>query len=238
MLQLERVNVHYGATRVLWDVSMEVGAGEIVAIMGPNGSGKSTVLKAAMGLKKPSSGVVRLDGEELQARSATVRPQRGMSIVLERRRLFPRMSVEENVMLGAYTRKTAEARETYRWVLDLLPEIKPHLNATAGKLSGGQQQMVAIARGLMANPRVLLMDEPFLGLSPAMVKTVCSIMQMINERGVAILFNEQNAKLSFAMSHRGYLLESGRVVLSGSGEDMLDHPEVRRVYLGMREEAA
>ena len=238
MLQLERVDVHYGATRVLWDVSMEVGAGEIVAIMGPNGSGKSTVLKAAMGLKKPSSGVVRLDSEELQNKSATVRPQRGMSIVLERRRLFPRMSVEENVMLGAYTRKAAEARETFRWVLDLLPEIKPHLNATAGKLSGGQQQMVAIARGLMANPRVLLMDEPFLGLSPAMVKTVCSIMQMINQRGVAILFNEQNAKLSFAMSHRGYLLESGRVVLSGSGEEMLDHPEVRRVYLGMREEAA
>ena len=238
MLQLEQVDVHYGATRVLWDVSMEVGAGEIVAIMGPNGSGKSTVLKAAMGLKKPSSGVVRLDSEELQNKSATVRPQRGMSIVLERRRLFPRMSVEENVMLGAYTRKAAEARETFRWVLDLLPEIKPHLNATAGKLSGGQQQMVAIARGLMANPRVLLMDEPFLGLSPAMVKTVCSIMQMINQRGVAILFNEQNAKLSFAMSHRGYLLESGRVVLSGSGEEMLDHPEVRRVYLGMREEAA
>ncbi|HEV7416918.1 MAG TPA: ABC transporter ATP-binding protein, partial [Tianweitania sediminis] len=218
MLRLEGVDVHYGATRVLWDVSMEVGAGEIVAIMGPNGSGKSTVLKAAMGLKKPSSGVVSLDNEQLQNKSATLRPKRGMSIVLERRRLFPRMSVEENVMLGAYTRKPSEARETFRWVLDLLPEIKPHLNATAGKLSGGQQQMVAIARGLMANPRVLLMDEPFLGLSPAMVKTVCSIMQMINERGVAILFNEQNAKLSFSMSHRGYLLESGRVVLSGSGE--------------------
>jgi len=238
MLRLEDVSVHYGATRVLWDVSMEVGAGEIVAIMGPNGSGKSTVLKAAMGLKKPSSGVVTLDGEALQNRPATVRPQRGMSIVLERRRLFPRMSVEENIMLGGYARKAAEARETCKWVLDLLPEIKPHLNATAGKLSGGQQQMVAIARGLMANPRVLLMDEPFLGLSPAMVKTVCSIMQMINERGVAILFNEQNAKLSFSMSHRGYLLESGRVVLSGSGEEMLDHPEVKRVYLGIREAAA
>lgn len=238
MLRLEDVNVHYGATRVLWDVSMDVGEGEIVAIMGPNGSGKSTVLKAAMGLKKPSSGVVTLNGEALQNRSATVRPQRGMSIVLERRRLFPRMSVEENIMLGGYARKAAEARETYKWVLDLLPEIKPHLNATAGKLSGGQQQMVAIARGLMANPRVLLMDEPFLGLSPAMVKTVCAIMQMINKRGVAILFNEQNAKLSFAMSHRGYLLESGRVVLSGSGEEMLDHPEVKRVYLGIREAGA
>ncbi len=238
MLQLDRVNVHYGATRVLWDVSMSVGAGEMVAVMGPNGSGKSTVLKAAMGLKKPSSGVVSLNGEELQSKPATVRPQRGMSIVLERRRLFPRMSVEENIMLGAYVRKAAEARETYDWVLEILPEIKPHLQATAGRLSGGQQQMVAIARGLMADPKILLMDEPFLGLSPAMVKNVLAIMKTINERGVAILFNEQNAKLSFAVSHRGYLLESGRVVLSGSGEEMLEHPEVKRVYLGVREAAA
>ncbi|ESR26939.1 ABC transporter ATP-binding protein [Lutibaculum baratangense] len=235
MLRLENIDVHYGATQVLWDVSIEVGEGEMVAVMGPNGSGKSTVLKAAMGLKKPSSGRVVLDGEELQGRSATVRPRRGMSIVLERRRLFPRMSVRENIMLGGYARPSAEAHRSFDWVLDLLPEIRPHLDATAGKLSGGQQQMVAIARGLMARPRVLLMDEPFLGLSPAMVKNVFAIMKMINGEGVAILFNEQNAKLSFAMSHRGYLLESGRVVLSGSGEEMLEHPEVKRVYLGVRE---
>ncbi|UOM32590.1 ABC transporter ATP-binding protein [Acuticoccus sp. I52.16.1] len=238
MLKLENVNVHYGATQVLWDVSMEVGAGEMVAVMGPNGSGKSTVLKAAMGLKKASSGAVLFDGEDLRAKPATVRPRRGMSIVLERRRLFPRMSVRENIMLGGYARPAGEARGSFAWVLGLFPEIEPHLDATAGKLSGGQQQMVAIARGLMARPRVLLMDEPFLGLSPAMVKNVYGIMKTINSEGVAVLFNEQNAKLSFAMSHRGYLLESGRVVLSGSGEEMLEHPEVRRVYLGVRESAA
>jgi branched-chain amino acid transport system ATP-binding protein len=238
MLELENIDVHYGATQVLWDVSISVGAGEMVAVMGPNGSGKSTILKAAMGLKKASAGRVMLDGEDLRGKSATVRPQRRMSIVLERRRLFPRMSVRENIMLGAYTRTSAEARRSFDWVLDILPEIKGHLNATAGKLSGGQQQMVAIARGLMADPRILLMDEPFLGLSPAMVKNVYAIMQMINARGVAILFNEQNAKMSFAMSHRGYLLEGGRVALSGSGEQMLEHPEVKRVYLGLREEAS
>ncbi|MFG6584983.1 ABC transporter ATP-binding protein [Sulfitobacter sp. 1A12779] len=233
MLELEGINVHYGSTQVLWDVSMSVGRGEIVSVMGPNGSGKSTVLKAAMGLKKASSGAVILNGTDLQGKSATMRPRQGMSIVLERRRLFPRMSVRENILLGAFTRPHKDAREAFDEVLDTLPELKPHLNATAGKLSGGQQQMVAIARGLMANPRVLLMDEPFLGLSPIMVKTVSGIMKSINERGVAILFNEQNAKLSFALSHRGYLLESGRVVLSGSGEEMLEHPEVKRVYLGV-----
>ncbi|NDV88511.1 ATP-binding cassette domain-containing protein [Aurantimonas aggregata] len=238
MLELQNIDVHYGATQVLWDVSITVGAGEMVAVMGPNGSGKSTILKAAMGLKKASAGKVLLDGEDLRGKAATVRPHRRMSIVLERRRLFPRMSVRENIMLGAYTRTGAEARSSFDWVLELLPEIKDHLNATAGKLSGGQQQMVAIARGLMADPKILLMDEPFLGLSPAMVKNVYAIMKMVNERGVAILFNEQNAKTSFAMSHRGYLLEGGRVALSGSGEQMLEHPEVKRVYLGLREEAS
>lgn len=238
MLKLEDVAVHYGSTQVLWDVNIEVAAGEMVAVMGPNGSGKSTVLKAAMGLKKASRGKVLLGGEDLREKPATLRPKKGMAIVLERRRLFPRMSVRENILLGAYARPAAEAKGSFDWVLGLFPEIAPHLEATAGRLSGGQQQMVAIARGLMARPRVLLMDEPFLGLSPAMVKNVCAIMRTINAEGVAILFNEQNARLSFAMSDKGYLLESGRVVLSGSGEEMLAHPEVKRVYLGITESAA
>lgn len=233
MLELRDVDVHYGAAQVLWGVSLDVGAGEVVAVMGPNGSGKSTVLKAAMGLIRTSSGTIMLGGEPVHGRSATVRPRMGMSIVLERRRLFSRMSVRENILLGAYGRPAAEAQAALEQAVELLPEIEPHLGAVAGSLSGGQQQMVAIARGLAANPKILLMDEPFLGLSPAMVQTVCGIMRTINERGVAILFNEQNAKLSFGMSHRGYLLEGGRVVLSGSGEQMLDHPEIRRVYLGL-----
>ena len=234
MLSCEGVCVDYGATRVLWDVSLRVGPGETVAVMGPNGSGKSTVLKAVMGLKRPSQGRVILDGEDLTRAPATLRPRRGVSIVLERRRLFPAMSARENVMLGAFVRPAREARAAFEETMALLPELEPHLGATAGRLSGGQQQMVAIARGLMAGPRLLLMDEPFLGLAPAVVERVRGIMRAVRERGVAILFNEQNARLSFAMSDRGYLLEGGRVALEGSGEAMLAHPEVRRVYLGER----
>lgn len=232
MLELEKVDVHYSGTQVLWNISMHVAPGEMVAVMGPNGSGKSTILKTAMGLKPPSGGRILFEGEELQGQPATLRPRRGIAIVLERRRLFPKMTTHENLMLGAYTRTRAEADEAFAFVRDVLPELDPLMRAVTGKLSGGQQQMVAIARGLMASPRLLLMDEPFLGLSPAMVTKVQGIMRTIHERGVAILFNEQNAQISFGMSERAYLLESGRVALTGSGREMLEHPEVARVYLG------
>lgn len=232
MLELSGINVRYGATQVLWDVSISVGDGEVVAVMGPNGSGKSTILKVAMGLKRPSSGRVVFEGADLTQSPATRRVGAGMSIVLERRRLFPRMSVRENIEIGGFVLPRDEVRRQMEWVLSLFPELRPHMDATAGRLSGGQQQMAAIARGLMAKPRLLLMDEPLLGLSPALQQRVFALMREINLQGVAILFNEQNAKLSFELSHRGYLLESGRVVLTGSGTQMLDHPEIRRVYLG------
>lgn len=232
MLEMAGIDVRYGATQVLWDVSLSVGEGEVVAVMGPNGSGKSTVLKVAMGLKAPSAGRVTFRGEDITRKPATARPRAGMSIVLERRRLFPRMSLRENIEIGGFVLPRAEARAQQDWVMSLFPELTPHLEATAGRLSGGQQQMAAIARGLMAKPRLLLMDEPLLGLSPALQQRVFALMGEINARGVAILFNEQNAALSFRLSHRGYLLESGRVVLTGSGTEMLDHPEIRRVYLG------
>ena len=232
MLELSGINVRYGATQVLWDVSISVGEGEVVAVMGPNGSGKSTVLKVAMGLKRPSGGRVVFNGGDLTQAPATKRVGAGMSIVLERRRLFPRMSVRENIEVGGFVLPRTEISRQMEWVLSLFPELRPHMDATAGRLSGGQQQMTAIARGLMAKPRLLLMDEPLLGLSPALQKRVFALMREINSQGVAILFNEQNAKLSFELSHRGYLLESGRVVLTGSGTQMLDHPEIRRVYLG------
>lgn len=232
MLELSGIDVRYGATQVLWDVSITVGESEVVAVMGPNGSGKSTVLKVAMGLKRPSAGRVTFAGADLTNAPATARPAAGMSIVLERRRLFPRMSLRENIEIGGFILPREEARRQMDWVLALFPELQPHMEATASRLSGGQQQMAAIARGLMAKPRLLLMDEPLLGLSPALQQRVFALMREINGRGVAILFNEQNAKLSFELSHRGYLLESGRVVLTGSGTQMLNHPEIRRVYLG------
>lgn len=232
MLELSGIDVRYGAAQVLWDLSLSVGEGEVVAVMGPNGSGKSTVLKVAMGLKRPSAGRVVFNGIDLTKMSATARVGAGMSIVLERRRLFPRMSVRENIEIGGFVLPRPEAARQLEWVLTLFPELRPHMDATAGRLSGGQQQMTAIARGLMAKPRLLLMDEPLLGLSPALQQRVFALMREINRQGVAILFNEQNAKLSFELSDRGYLLESGRVVLTGSGTQMLDHPEIRRVYLG------
>lgn len=232
MLELSGIDVRYGAAQVLWDLSLSVGEGEVVAVMGPNGSGKSTVLKVAMGLKRPSAGRVVFNGIDLTKMSATARVGAGMSIVLERRRLFPRMSVRENIEIGGFVLPRPDAARQLEWVLTLFPELRPHMDATAGRLSGGQQQMTAIARGLMAKPRLLLMDEPLLGLSPALQQRVFALMREINRQGVAILFNEQNAKLSFELSDRGYLLESGRVVLTGSGTQMLDHPEIRRVYLG------
>lgn len=232
MLELSGIDVRYGAAQVLWDVSLSVGEGEVVAVMGPNGSGKSTVLKVAMGLKRPSAGRLVFNGIDITQMSATARVGAGMSIVLERRRLFPRMSVRENIEIGGFVLPRPESARQMEWVLTLFPELRPHMDATAGRLSGGQQQMTAIARGLMAKPRLLLMDEPLLGLSPALQQRVFALMREINRQGVAILFNEQNAKLSFELSDRGYLLESGRVVLTGSGTQMLDHPEIRRVYLG------
>lgn len=232
MLEMSGIDVSYGATQVLWDVSIKVGEGEVVAVMGPNGSGKSTVLKVAMGLKPPSAGRVTFMGKDLTGAPATARTPVGISIVLERRRLFPRMSVRENIEIGGFVLSRADFRKQLDWVLSLFPELQGHMDATAGRLSGGQQQMTAIARGLMARPRLLLMDEPLLGLSPALQQRVFTLMGDINRDGVAILFNEQNAKLSFELSNRGYLLESGRVVLTGSGAQMLDDPEIRRVYLG------
>ena len=234
MLEVDGLDVRYGATQVLWDVSLRVGAGEIVAMLGPNGCGKSTVLKAIMGLVPPSRGRVRLDGAELSGSPAWERVGRGMSLVLERRRLFPRMSVRENVMLGAFHRGArAAARETYAWVEDLFPILAERAEQRAGALSGGEQQQVAIARGLMARPRLMLMDEPFLGLSPVMVRSVLALMRRINREGIAIVFNEQNVKLSFGNADRGYLMEGGRVRLEGSGLEMLEHEVVRRVYLGV-----
>lgn len=232
MLEMQGIDVHYAATQVLWDVSITVAEGEVVAIMGPNGSGKSTVLKVAMGLKRPNAGRVTFMGVDLTNAPATARISAGISIVLERRRLFPRMSVRENIEIGGFVLPRTESRSQMDWVLSLFPELESHMDATAGRLSGGQQQMAAIARGLMAKPKMLLMDEPLLGLSPALQQRVFSLMGQINREGVAILFNEQNAKLSFELSNRGYLLESGRVVLTGSGLQMLNHPEIRRVYLG------
>lgn len=233
MLEVSGLDVFYGATQVLWDVGVTVEAGEIVAMLGPNGSGKSTVLKAIMGLAPRAGGRIRFEGRDLAGVPTWDMVGLGVAMVLERRRLFPDLTVRENVLLGAYHRTPrAHSEATYAWIESLFPLVRDRAGQRAGGMSGGEQQQVAIARGLMAKPRLLLMDEPFLGLSPIMVREILSIMRQINRQGIAILFNEQNVRLSFGNAHRGYLLESGRIVLSGSGLGMLENETVRRAYLG------
>lgn len=233
MLKLDKLSVLYGKTQVLWDVSMDVPNESMVALMGPNGSGKSTVFKAITGMVRVASGSVVWQGKDITNLPTHQMTKLGISLVLERRRLFPQMTVRENVLLGAYTNTSkAEVLEALREVEELLPLVRERAGAIASSLSGGQQQIVAIARGLISRPKLLIMDEPFLGLSPVMVKTVMSIMKTVNKKGVAVLFNEQNAKVSFGNSDFGYVLESGRVIIKGTGLDMLEHPEIKRVYLG------
>lgn len=233
MLEVEGLDVFYGDFQVLWEVSLSVGAGEVVAVLGPNGSGKSTVLKAIMGLTRSRRGRLRFEGQDLTRVPAHRRVDLGIAMVLERRRLFTGMSVRENVRLGAYRcDDAAEVRRRLEWVESLFPIIAERRSQLAGRMSGGEQQMVAIARALMSNPRLLLMDEPFLGLAPRIVQQILEIIRTVNAAGISVVFNEQNVQLSFGASHRGYLLESGRVVLSGTGEEMLASDTVRRVYLG------
>jgi branched-chain amino acid transport system ATP-binding protein len=233
MLEVRGLDVAYGDYQVLWDVSLDVAAGEIVAVLGPNGSGKSTVLKAIIGLSRARHGTISFDGRDLTKLPVHAMVGAGISMVMERRRLFPAMTVRENVMLGAYHPSArAEAAARLDWVESLFPILRERRGQPAGRLSGGEQQMVAIARSLMSKPRLLLMDEPYLGLAPKIVHQINDIVRRINAEGIAVVFNEQNVALSFELAHRGYLLESGRMVLTGSGRDMLDSDIIRRVYLG------
>ncbi len=233
MLDVQDVSVVYGSYQVLWGVSMQAHAGQVVAVLGPNGSGKSTILKAIMGLTPVRSGRVIFNGEDITNRPAHEMIERGMSMVLERRRLFTGMTVYENVMLGAYHKSVQKhAKERLEWVESLFPIIAERRDQIAGKMSGGEQQMVAIARALMSRPRLLLMDEPYLGLTPRIVGQIADIIRKVNAEGIAVVFNEQNVKLSFGISNYGYLLESGRVMLNGTGDEMMNSDVIRRVYLG------
>jgi branched-chain amino acid transport system ATP-binding protein len=233
ILAIEGLNVLYGDYQVLWNVAMEVGEKEVVAVLGPNGSGKSTVLKTIMGLAPAKSGKVTFEGRDITKVPTHEMVGLGISMVMERRRLFSAMTVRENVLLGAYHHSVSrEARDRLEWVESLFPILAERRDQVAGKMSGGEQQMVTIARSLMSKPRLLLMDEPFLGLSPRVVKQICDIIRRINNDGIAVIFNEQNVQLSFGMANQGYLLEGGRVVLSGTGDEMIHSEIIRRVYLG------
>ncbi|MBN9062058.1 MAG: branched-chain amino acid ABC transporter ATP-binding protein [Rhizobiales bacterium 65-9] len=234
MLRIDNLNVRYGSFQVLWGASLTVAPAEIVALLGPNGSGKSSIMNAIMGLVARDADRLEFDGVDLRKTPTHRMLDLGVSYVLERRRLFPYMTVHENLMLGAFTEKNrASTARQLEWVESLFPKLIERRSQLAGSMSGGEQQMTAIARGLMRSPKLLLIDEPFLGLAPAVVGQIADVLMKIRDAGVAIFFNEQNVKLSFTMSNRGYLLESGRLVLGGPSADMLNHPHVRSVYLGI-----
>jgi branched-chain amino acid transport system ATP-binding protein len=235
ILRVEGLSVAYDDFQVLWDVSLEVRRGEIVALLGPNGAGKSTLLNSVSGLVRPQRGRVLMDGHPLDALPAHRRAGLGLAHVLERRRLFPHLTVRQNLLLGAHPPHARPHRaETLAWVETLFPRLRERPGQMAHTLSGGEQQMVAIGRGLMARPRLLLVDEPTLGLAPRVVSEILDVLRRINrEQGITILFIEQNLQMALSLAQRGYVLESGRVLLTGGPSALLASDEVRRVFLGL-----
>ena len=231
LLAFEHVDTYYGQIHILNDVSLQVGAGELVSLLGGNASGKSTTLKTILGLVNPRNGTVEFDGENVTAKTTSYRIGRGMAIVPENRRLFAPMSVIENLEMGAYLHGGG-TKEDFERVYTLFPLLHERRRQLAGTLSGGEQQMVAMGRALMSRPKLLLMDEPSMGLAPILVERNFEIIQQVHESGVAILVVEQNANVSLGIADRGYVLQTGRVVLSGKASDLLQHEDLRKAYLG------
>jgi len=231
LLEVDDIEISYGAVTALRGVSLRVAAGEIVTLLGANGAGKTTTLRAISGLLRPKSGEIRLDGRPLSSIPAHTLVRRGVSHVPEGRRVFPSMSVRENLLMGAYHNRR-HAREDMERVFALFPRLAERASQTGGTLSGGEQQMLAIGRALMSRPRMMLLDEPSMGLAPQIVQTIFQVIAEINQAGVAVLLVEQNAAQALRIAHRGYVLETGRIVLSGDAADLLADDRVRQAYLG------
>ncbi|HMK72738.1 MAG TPA: ABC transporter ATP-binding protein [Myxococcaceae bacterium] len=233
MLEVDDLHVSYGAITALRGITLRVCRGEVVALIGANGAGKTTTLRAVSGMLRPRSGRIRLEGTEVQGMKSHLLVPRGMAHAPEGRGIFLNLTVEENLDLGAYLRRDrAAVAEDRAYVFGLFPRLGERRNQVGGTLSGGEQQMLAISRALMSRPRVLLLDEPSLGLAPQVVETIFRILREVNARGVSILLVEQNAHLALSLAHHGYVLETGEVVMNGPGRTLLASPEVRRAYLG------
>ena len=233
MLELEGVRIAHGSATAIWDVSLRIGQGELVCVVGPNGAGKTTLINAVAGLNRVAAGSLRMDGEDLVGLPSHRFCDRGIAIVPEGRRLFAGLSVREHLELGSY-RKAARAGRaaSLERVLEVFPALKERQKALAGTLSGGQQQMVAIGRALMAQPRLLLLDEPSLGLAPSIVLEMFGVIRDINRAGMAVLLVEQNVAMALELAARAYVLEEGRIAVEGSPGELLASPHIRRAYLG------
>ncbi|WHY55245.1 ABC transporter ATP-binding protein [Peribacillus simplex] len=233
MLKIEDINVYYGNIQALKGVSMEINEGEIVTLIGANGAGKSTLLKTISGLLKPKQGKVLFEGDPIGGKAAQSIVKMGISHVPEGRRVFANMTVAENLELGAYLRKDKEnINKDMKKVYELFPRLLERIKQQAGTLSGGEQQMLAMGRALMAKPRLLLLDEPSMGLAPLLVKQIFNIIQEISESGTTILLVEQNANLALSIADRAYVVETGRIVLSGNADELTSSEEIKLAYLG------
>lgn len=233
MLKVDAINVYYGNIQALKGVSLEINRGEIVTLIGANGAGKSTLLKTISGLLKPKQGEILHEGVSIAGKPAQIMVKRGISQVPEGRRVFANMSVEENLELGAYVRNDKVGiQEDFEKVFHLFPRLLERRKQQAGTLSGGEQQMLAMGRALMARPKLLLLDEPSMGLAPLLVKTIFNIIKEINKDGTTILLVEQNANMALSIANRAYVIETGRVVLSGTAEELNASDQVKQAYLG------
>ena len=231
MLRIDGLKVSYGGIEAVKGISFEVPDGKIVTLIGANGAGKSTTLRAIAGLVKPAAGRIHLQAEDITALSPDRIVSKGITLVPEGRHVFPDLTVVENLRIGAYLRKD-DLEEDLRWVYDLFPRLKERSWQAAGTLSGGEQQMLAVARALMSRPKIIMMDEPSLGLAPLVVKGIFEIIREINKQGVTVLLIEQNANMALKIADLGYVLETGRITLTGSGQDLLKNEDVKKAYLG------
>lgn len=233
MLELRALRAGYGKVEILRGIDLDVGQGEIVAVLGSNGVGKSTLNNNISGLNRPFSGSIRFKGEELAGLSSTEIVKRGVIHVPEGRRIFPNLSIRENLELGSFVRGTARRQQNIERIVAIFPRLKERFSQLAGTLSGGEQQMLAIGRGMMSEPELLIMDEPSLGLSPLLVEEMFALIRRLNAEGQSILLMEQNAVQTLAIAHRAYIIENGRVAMQGKADDMLRDPDLRKNYLGL-----
>ena len=233
MLQIKNIDVAYDKYQVIWNVSINVNKGETVALLGPNGSGKSTILNTISNLVKLQKGEIFFNGEKIHLLPTYTRSASGISHVLERRRVFPYLTVKQNLLLGARHKEAFKKREeTLKEIYSIFPRLSERLNQLAHTMSGGEQQMLAIARGLMGLPKLLMVDEPFLGLSPKIILNLQNIFKDIVNKGISILFVEQNVRLALSMADRGYVLESGHLIIDGISKDIINSEKLKKVFLG------